>query len=72
MSKIVLITSTNSDGTPTVVTSYTYVEPARNTAPPSGTQSGKPGLQTNAANRHRVLEAAVAGGAVGGVFAFFL
>lgn len=70
VSKIVLITTTDSRGTPNVVTSYTYVEPAG--ATPATTQTGKPGLQTNAAMKNRALEAAMAGGAVGGVFAFFL
>lgn len=71
VSKIVLITTTDSRGTPNVVTSYTYVEPAGAT-PATSTQTAKPGLQTNAAIKNRAMEAAMAGGAVGGVFAFFL
>lgn len=70
VSKVVLVTQTDSRGVQNVVTSYTYVEPAG--ATPATTQSGRPGLQTNAAVRNRAMEAAMAGGAVGGVFALFL
>ncbi|KAF2706023.1 hypothetical protein K504DRAFT_460113 [Pleomassaria siparia CBS 279.74] len=76
VSSILLITTTGENGSPTVVTSYTYVDPAAatQTSPPaaSGTTKGKPGLQTNAARHNLVMEMALVGGAVGGWFALFV
>jgi hypothetical protein len=75
VSSIELITTTGADGQPTVVTSYTYVDPAAATTGPaeaSGTQSGRPGLQSGAAAMNRAMEAAVVGGAVGGAFALWI
>jgi hypothetical protein len=77
VSSIVLITSAGPDGKPTVITSYTYVDPAAATvtngqAPPTGTNTAKPGLQTNAARKNIVMEMAAVGGAVAGAFALFV
>lgn len=76
VSSVKLITTTGSDGKPSVVTSYTYIDPAAATQPdggssPSETKTGKPGLQSGAAQRNRAMEAAILGGAVGGAFAIF-
>lgn len=71
-----LITTTGADGKPSVVTSYTYVNPAAASATngetnPTGTGE-KPGLQSGAANKNRALEAAMVGGAIGGIFALWM
>ncbi|KAF2113038.1 hypothetical protein BDV96DRAFT_149317 [Lophiotrema nucula] len=68
VSSILLITTTGADGQRSVITSYTYVDPAAATGPngqpiSSATNSAKPGLQTNAANKNLVIDAAVVGGA---------
>ena len=75
VSSILLITTTGADGQQSVVTSYTFVDPAAaatgsNNANPSNT--AKPGLQSAAAPRHRAVDAAMYGGAIGGVLAFFV
>ncbi|KAF2468978.1 uncharacterized protein BDR25DRAFT_304868 [Lindgomyces ingoldianus] len=77
VSSIVLITTTGSDGRPSVITSYTFVGPAQATGTdgkplPSGATSVKPGLQSGAADRNRAMEAAMVGGAVGGAFALWI
>lgn len=74
---VVLITSAGPDGKPTVITSYTYVDPAAATVtngqvPATGTNTAKPGLQTNAARKNIVMEMAAVGGAVAGAFAWFV
>ena len=79
VSSIVLQTTTGRDGKATVVTSYTYVEPASATGGTVGTSSktstAKPGLQSAGAegSRRGLLSgggAAVVGGVWAGVFAF--
>jgi hypothetical protein len=77
VSSIVLVTSTGPDGKPMVITSYTYVDPMAATAtdgqvPATGTNTAKPGLQTNAARKNAVMEMAAVGGAVAGAFALFV
>lgn len=78
VSSIKLITTTGADGQPTVVTSYTFVEPGAAATGtdgqplPSGTQGGRPGLQSGAAHKNRAMEAAMVGGAVGGAFALWI
>jgi hypothetical protein len=51
ISSVRLITTTDAQGRPSTMTSYTFVDPAAETAPaePSRTQGGRPGLQTGAA-----------------------
>jgi hypothetical protein len=78
VSSIKLITTTGRDGRPTVVTSYAFVNPAAPTEP-TGSQAGapapttgKPKLQSGAAQMNRAMEAAMLGGAVGGAFAFWI
>ncbi|PSN66548.1 hypothetical protein BS50DRAFT_494988 [Corynespora cassiicola Philippines] len=78
VSSILLITTTGADGAPSVITSYTFVEPARatntggsNDGEPTGTPTGAPGLQTGAAAKaHPFLVGGVA--AVGGALALFV
>lgn len=77
VSSIKLITTTGNDGQPSVVTEYTYVEFAQASvtdgeSSPTGTAGGKPGLQSGAAQKNRAMEAAMIGGAVGGVFALWI
>ncbi|KAF2252136.1 hypothetical protein BU26DRAFT_251856 [Trematosphaeria pertusa] len=77
VSSILLITTTGANGEPMVITSYTFVDPAQATATdangnPAQTNTGKPGLQTGAANRNWAADAALVGGAVGGAFAFLI
>jgi hypothetical protein len=78
VSSVKLITTTGQDGQPSVITSYTYVEPAAATASdgqaPSGTQTGPPGLQTGrgAAPKNRAMDAALLGGAAVGAFALWI
>lgn len=70
ISSIKLITTTGADGRPSVVTSYTFVDPATQTAgndEPSPS-TGRPGLQTNAANKNLAMGYV----AVGGALAFFV
>ncbi|KAF2025338.1 hypothetical protein EK21DRAFT_104011 [Setomelanomma holmii] len=65
ISSIRLITTTGADGKPSTLTSYTFVDPAQATEAPNPTQSsGKPGLQTGAANKNAALGYALAGGAL--------
>lgn len=74
VSSILLLTTTGADGQPSVVTSYTFVEPAAatgtNDEDPSNT--ARPGLQSAAAVRNMAVDAAMYGGAVGGLLAFFV
>jgi outer membrane biosynthesis protein TonB len=70
VSSVKLITTTNEEGAPMIITSYTYVEPAMATASdgsvPTGTQ-GRPGLQSQGA---AVMNRGAVGGViVGGLFA---
>ncbi|KAJ4290613.1 hypothetical protein N0V90_010831 [Kalmusia sp. IMI 367209] len=75
VSSIVLITTTGANGQQSVVTSYTYVDPA---AAATGTESDEPGstakpsLQRGTAPRHRAADVAVLGGALGGALAIFI
>ncbi|KAF2269200.1 hypothetical protein CC78DRAFT_305940 [Lojkania enalia] len=65
VSSVVLITTTGEDGGQSVVTSYTYVEPAQATAsdpPGDRTQTARPGLQTEGAGcRKGVSRGAIVG-----------
>lgn len=66
VSSIVLLTTTGADGQRSVVTSYTYVDPAAQATEGSPEEPGstaKPSLQKGAAAGHRVMDAAVLGGA---------
>lgn len=66
VSSIVLKTTTGADGRQSVVTSYTYVDPAAQATGDSPSDPGstaKPSLQKGAAAAHRVVDAAVIGGA---------
>lgn len=72
VSEIVLRTTTGADGQQSVVTSYTYVDPAAQATEGSTNESGstaQPSLQRGAAVAPRVVDAAVFGGALA---AFFL
>lgn len=75
-SSLLLVTSTGTDGKPTVKTSFTIVEPAKATsaAPsPSGTGKGQPGLQDSGAMaRAAGVDVAALGGALAGLFALFV
>lgn len=75
ISSVRLITTTGPDGKPSTITSYTFVDPAQAT-PTQGSNppqsSGKPGLQTGAANVNRARDYVMMGGALGGAFAFFV
>ncbi|KAH5589254.1 hypothetical protein HBI45_221480 [Parastagonospora nodorum] len=66
ISSIKLITTTGADGKPSTVTSYTFVDPAEQTASSAtAAGTGRPGLQSGAAEVKRVgFGAAVIGGAV--------
>ncbi|KAF2190236.1 hypothetical protein K469DRAFT_699843 [Zopfia rhizophila CBS 207.26] len=72
VSSVVLITTTGADGRPSVITSYTFVDPAAATGTdgkplPSGASTAKPGLQSGVANAYGVnwgVEAVIVGGAV--------
>ncbi|KAF2011425.1 hypothetical protein BU24DRAFT_280807 [Aaosphaeria arxii CBS 175.79] len=65
VSSIVLITTTGDNGQPSVVTSYTFVDPAAsqtNGEQPTGTQSGNPRLQSKgAAGQNKAMGAAFVG-----------
>jgi hypothetical protein len=66
VSSIVLFTTTGADGQQSVVTSYTYVDPAAQATGDSTDEPGstaKPSLQKGAAAGYRVADAAVLGGA---------
>ncbi|KAH7377857.1 hypothetical protein BKA66DRAFT_421589 [Pyrenochaeta sp. MPI-SDFR-AT-0127] len=67
ISSVKLITTTGADGKPSTITSYTFVDPAEATQPanenPSQT-TGRPSLQTNAANKKHALGYAMVGGAL--------
>ncbi|KAJ4356622.1 uncharacterized protein N0V89_004658 [Didymosphaeria variabile] len=67
VSSIVLLTTTGADGQQSVVTSYTYVDPAAQATEGSSDEPGstaKPSLQKGAAAAgYRVVDAAVLGGA---------
>lgn len=66
VSSILLLTTTGSDGKQSVVTSYTYVDPAAQATGGSSDEPGstaKPTLQRGAAAGYRVMDAAVLGGA---------
>ncbi|KAF2733609.1 RhoGAP-domain-containing protein [Polyplosphaeria fusca] len=68
VSSILLITTTGADGQPSVITSYTFVNPTgmqtgADGNPVTTTQTGRPSLQTNAAARNKAV--AMVGGAVG-------
>lgn len=72
ISSIKLITSTGTDGKPTVVTSYAYVDPeatpTNGGGNPQSSATGRPGLQPNAAAVNRGYELV----ALGGLLAFLL
>ncbi|CAO2655445.1 Nn.00g105090.m01.CDS01 [Neocucurbitaria sp. VM-36] len=71
ISSVKLITTTGADGKPSTLTSYTFVDPAEATQTGSDnpTQTtGKPGLQTGAANKNFAVGYAM----VGGALAFFV
>lgn len=75
VSSVKLITTTNSQGQPEVITEYTFVEPTPATQDgdsPSETQNGTPGLQSGIAQKNYAMGAAVMGGALGGFFAIFM
>jgi hypothetical protein len=64
ISSIKLITTTGADGKPSTLTSYTFVDPAAPTqadANKPNPTTGKPGLQTGAANKNAAFGYAVAG-----------
>ncbi|KAL5459610.1 hypothetical protein PMIN06_002752 [Paraphaeosphaeria minitans] len=66
VSSIMLLTTTGSDGQQSVVTSYTYVDPAAQATGDSTEEPGstaQPSLQKGAAAGYRVVDAAVFGGA---------
>jgi hypothetical protein len=67
ISSVKLITTTGADGKPSTVTTYEFVDPAQQTGTPTSKGTGKPGLQTNAANKYAVGYA-VAGGALAMMF----
>ncbi|KAF2851372.1 hypothetical protein T440DRAFT_395062 [Plenodomus tracheiphilus IPT5] len=69
VSSVKLITTTGEDGRPMTLTSYTFVDPAQatqtqNQNTPDQTQTGKPGLQTGAANKNMAIGYVVVGGAL--------
>ncbi|EDU48665.1 hypothetical protein PtrSN002B_001097 [Pyrenophora tritici-repentis] len=69
VSSIQLITTTDSEGRPSTMTSYTFVDPIQATqTDDKTTATGKPSLQTGAAIKNAAQYAAVGVGA----FAFFL
>jgi hypothetical protein len=77
VSKVVLLTTTGQDGRPSVVTSYTFVDPAAaatttNNENPTAGNTARPGLQSGAAVRNLAVDAAMYGGALGGALAFFV
>jgi len=76
VSSVKLITTTNGQGQPEIITEYTYVEPTPATSQdgdsPSETQNGNPGLQSGIAQKNYAMGAAVMGGALGGFFAIFM
>lgn len=61
-----LITTTGADGRPSTITSYTFVDPAAATDTNNNPDqtTGKPGLQTNAANKNNIVGLAAVGGAI--------
>lgn len=74
VSSVLLLTTTGADGQPSTVTTWTEVYQGASTTPPGNnpTNTGKPGLQTNAAVGNRVGDVVVFGGLFGGVLAFFV
>ncbi|KAJ4362570.1 hypothetical protein N0V83_010664 [Neocucurbitaria cava] len=71
ISSVKLLTTTGADGKPSTLTSYTFVDPAEATQTGSdsaSTTTGKPSLQTGAANKNFAVGYAV----VGGALAFFI
>lgn len=74
VSSVLLLTTTGADGRQSVITSYTFVDPAApaKTDNPSSKTTAKPGLQSGAAVRNRAVDAAMYGGALGGALAFFI
>lgn len=68
ISSVKLITTTGTDGRPSTITSYTFVDPAEQTQTGGGDNpsqtTGRPSLQTNAANKKNALGFAVVGGAL--------
>ncbi|KAL5113163.1 hypothetical protein ACEQ8H_008967 [Pleosporales sp. CAS-2024a] len=71
ISSIRLITMTGPEGKPRTITSYTFIDPATQTAAPSSTGTGAPGLQTAGAAAV-VGEKVVGLVVVGGVLAFMI
>lgn len=72
VSSVRLVTTTGEDGQPRTLTSYTFVDPAEATQTqnaPDQTQTGRPGLQTGAANKNMAIGYAIVGG---GALAFFI
>ncbi|CAI6340873.1 unnamed protein product [Periconia digitata] len=72
-SSLLLVTTTGSDGNPTVMTSFTYVEPAKATsaAPTPSAGKGKPGLQdAGAMSRYGGASITVMVAAMAGAVAF--
>ncbi|KAH7083545.1 hypothetical protein FB567DRAFT_550615 [Paraphoma chrysanthemicola] len=67
ISSVKLITTTGADGKPSTMTSYTFVDPAQTPAE-TPTQTGRPGLQTGAANVVRARELVMMGGAALALF----
>ena len=65
ISSIKLITTTGSDGKPSTITSYAFVDPTDSTP----TSTSRPGLQNSAVKKNAALELALAGA---GALAIFL
>jgi hypothetical protein len=76
ISSVKLITTTGSDGQPSTLTSYTFVDPAQATqtqgSNPTPSSTKTAGLQNGAANINRARDFAVMGGVLGGAFAMFV
>lgn len=70
VSSIVLLTTTGADGRQSVVTSYTYVDPAAQATGGADNpdSTAKPSLQRGAAPRHQIADAALVGGALAAFF----
>jgi len=64
ISSVKLLTTTDEQGRPSTITSYTFVDPAQTPGPVEGGSktTGTPGLQTGAAVRNGALGYALAGG----------
>jgi hypothetical protein len=77
VSTLKLITTTDAEGRPSTITSYSYVDPTAEGGDGNGggqadpTRTGAPGLQTGAANRALGMQYAMAGGALGAWAMFF-